>query len=99
MNAKKEFVKHTSGKQVKCAIVTRHDDDTVVASLKVGHTNDDYKEFLRLLDFEYDSGYGIWTLEGAIWYAALLGTENPRLVAVITTPRSVSRCRAGFFHR
>ena len=75
-NAQKEFTEHTSGKEVKCAIVTRYDDDTVVAWLKVGYTNDDYKEFLRLLDFEYDSGYGIWTLEGAIWYAD--GTHSDR---------------------
>ena len=75
-NAQKEFAEHTSGKEVKCAIVTRHDDDTVVACLKVGYTNDDYKEFLRLLDFEYDSGYGIWTLEGTIWYAD--GTSSDR---------------------
>ena len=76
MNAKQEFVKHTSGREVKCAIVTRYDDDTVVASLKVGYTNDDCKEFLRLLDFEYDDGYGIMELQGTIWYVD--GTHSDR---------------------
>ncbi len=76
MNAKKEFVKHTSGRTVKCAIVTRYCDDTVLASLKVGHTKDNYKDFLRLLDFEYDDGYGMTELQGTIWY--IDGTHSGR---------------------
>lgn len=38
------------------------------ADLTTGHTQEEYKEFLKLLDFEYDSGYGGQELFGTIWY-------------------------------
>lgn len=35
--------------------------------LKVGHSSEEYSEFLNELDFLYDSGYGGQELHGIIW--------------------------------
>ena len=68
MNAKQEFIDFCDGledsTEVKCAWVNH---DKKMATLKVGHTKKDYEEFLKLLDFSYNAGYGTQELYGFIW--------------------------------
>jgi hypothetical protein len=64
-NAKIEFLQAVLDKaKVKCAEV-----DFVESTflLKVGHTQEEYDEFLESLDFMYDSGFGGQYLFGTIW--------------------------------
>ena len=66
MNAKQEFIEFCDGlPDVKCAWVCTGDETPVI--LKVGHTRKDYEEFLKLLDFSYNAGYGTQELYGFIW--------------------------------
>jgi len=37
--------------------------------LKVGYTKEDYQNFLKGLDFDYDSGYGTQEIRGTIWFS------------------------------
>ena len=39
----------------------------VSASLAVGFTEEDYDNFIKKLDVEYDDGYGTQELDGIIW--------------------------------
>jgi hypothetical protein len=39
----------------------------VHAILKKGFSKEEYEEFLKQIDIEYDSGYGIQYLDGCIW--------------------------------
>lgn len=70
-NAKKELEQLLEGKaKVKCAEITKgyqYDDQCTKYVLKVNHSEQEYNEFLNLLDFEYDSGYGGQELYGTIW--------------------------------
>ena len=75
MNAKEEFIEHIENRVVKCATLSKGDywnyADEVIPSydLKVGHTEKDYKEFLKKIDYEYDDGFGGQNIKGAIiWY-------------------------------
>lgn len=76
MNAKTEFTDHTQGKKVKCAAISWPDHydeisdswETDELYLKVDHSQLDFAEFLKKLDYEYDSGYGGQNLYGTIWY-------------------------------
>lgn len=72
MNARQEFVFHTAGKKVKCAIVTFGDDwnyeDTTTYTLPVNYTQEEYDVFTQSIDREYDAGYGGQELFGTIWY-------------------------------
>jgi hypothetical protein len=72
INAKEEILKEIGTKQVKCIRLTNGDptwnDDIGVASLPVGHTQEQYEQFINMLDVEYDDGYGRQNLYGTIWY-------------------------------
>ena len=63
---------------IKCAIIKRdegywddHNNYTQKEAiiLKEGYSVAEYEEFLKKLDFEYDSGYGIQELSGTVWLA------------------------------
>jgi hypothetical protein len=68
MNAKTELpVEYGT---VKCAEISYnpfYNDYSADVILKVGHTEQEFNEFLEKLDFEYDSGYGTQELYGTIW--------------------------------
>lgn len=75
MNARQEFVFHTAGKKIKCAIVQfgddwsdDHDDDSITYTLPVNYTQEEYDVFLQSIDREYDVTYGPQELFGDIWY-------------------------------
>ena len=72
MNARQEFVFHTAGKKIKCAIVTFGDDwydeGATTYTLPVDYTQEEYDVFTQSIDREYDSGYGGQELFGFIWY-------------------------------
>ena len=55
--------------QIKCGHVQYipYGGKPVTAILKVNHSEKDYKDFLELLDFDYDSGFGSQDLFGTIW--------------------------------
>ena len=42
-------------------------DTCITASLPVNHTKEDYDNFIKKLDVEYDDGYGTQELFGIIW--------------------------------
>lgn len=75
-NARDEFIKHIENRTVKCASVGEDEDSYRLEVgekakrllLSVGHTPDEYMNFLCALNFEYDDGYGGQNLFGTIWY-------------------------------
>jgi len=64
MNAKKEFLEHTQGKEILCAYV----ETALKVNLSVNYKPFDLVRFLGLIDFDYDSGFGGQELYGIIWY-------------------------------
>ena len=71
MNARVEFEGHIGALQVKCATISKavkFFDFEEVAKLKEGYTPAEYEAFLKLLEYDYDDGYGRQELEGTIWY-------------------------------
>ena len=73
-NAKQELEKLLEGKaKVKCAEITKgsiwlgYKGQFPKFTLKVNHTEKEYQEFLKSLDFEYDSGFGGQELDGIVW--------------------------------
>lgn len=72
MNAKSELIHHIDlvKSPIKCAeIHTREfSSEEKTINLKVNYTDKDYYDFLKSLDFTYDSGYGEQELFGTIWY-------------------------------
>jgi hypothetical protein len=72
-NAKQELEKLLEGKaKVKCAKITKgyqYDDEDQCPEyvLKLNHSEQEYNDFLKSLDFEYDSGYGGQELYGIVW--------------------------------
>ena len=71
MNAKNEFIKHISNRNIKCASIQYQKDsfaETILIALKKDYTLQDLTNFLTKLDFEYDDGYGGQRLFGTIWY-------------------------------
>jgi|TARA_R110000737_G_scaffold6455_2_gene20297 hypothetical protein len=66
MNARKEF---PQGVGISCASITITQEWEVGDSIKlpIGHTKEEYEEFLNKLDVEYDAGYGSQVLHGYIW--------------------------------
>nr|WP_298659840.1 hypothetical protein [uncultured Flavobacterium sp.] len=69
-NAKQELlnaVKDTA--KIKCASIRygRREDEATPKTLKLNYSENEYNEFLNLLDFEYDSGYGGQELYGTVW--------------------------------
>lgn len=75
-NARDEFIKHIENRTVKCASIGEDEDSYRLEAgekakrllLSVGHTPDEYMNFIRALNFEYDDGYGGQNLFGTIWY-------------------------------
>ena len=71
-NCYNEFIEHTSKKGVViCAEITHGDEyanNQKTHSLRLGHGHDEYEDFLKSLDFDYDAGYGVQELFGTIWY-------------------------------
>ncbi len=76
MNAKTEFEAHVMGLFVKCAAIGVEYFETKKLTLKLNHTKQDYEDFLKSLDFEYNNGYGGQELYGTIWYSD--GTYSDR---------------------
>jgi hypothetical protein len=80
MNARQEFVFHTAGKKIKCAILTfddgsgywneddGHTSNAATYGLPVGYTQEEHDVFTQSIDREYDAGYGGQQLFGTIWY-------------------------------
>jgi hypothetical protein len=70
-NAKTEFLEHIEDRKVLCAtlIYELSRKEKIYYELKVNYTTDDYRNFLKSIDFDYDNGYGSIELEGTIWYA------------------------------
>ena len=71
-NAKTELLealKETSS--IKCALISKGyydwDEDKKKIVLKLSYSENDYEQFLKELDFEYDSGYGGQELYGTVW--------------------------------
>lgn len=73
-NAKEELLHLLEGKaKIKCAEITKgyqYDDEEPCPkfSLKVNHTENEYQEFLKSLNFQYDSGFGGQELFGTVWF-------------------------------
>lgn len=79
INAKEEFLDMCKDKTVSCAaIVHEYWTEGLVspgsvlkwtkADLKCNHTLEDFKEFLKYLDFEYDRGHGLQEIFGTVWF-------------------------------
>ena len=69
MNAKNELLQELEGKNIKCAQIA-HDYyrmEKKEINLKVNFSENDFKEFLNKLDFEYDDGFGTQELHGLVW--------------------------------
>jgi len=70
-NAKMEFLNEIKEREVKCAWIIKDkfemEGDKKEMILKVGWTDEDMKEFIKEMDFDYDSGYGMQLIEGFIW--------------------------------
>jgi len=73
INAKQEFISEVEGHRVRCAVVPLCTfckvEGFTKAMLREGYTQAEYDQFLSLLDFEYDNGYGGQLLDGTIWFA------------------------------
>lgn len=74
-NARAEFEKHIENRLVACASLCLGDpsfsyraDDVKRVYLYPGYTPEDYADFLRRIDGNYDAGYGGQNLFGTIWY-------------------------------
>ena len=73
-NAKDEFINHACNDgmpRVLCAKVTRGYDWAECRTdfiLKLNYSQDDFANFMRSMDFNYDDGYGGQELFGTIWY-------------------------------
>lgn len=69
-NAKQELLDAIKGvSRLKCATIElRHCRMPKSVKLKVGYIENEYNDFLKELDFEYDSGYGGQQLFGTLWH-------------------------------
>ncbi len=79
MNAKLELINHCGQREILCCEIHINCDrnlngawgeDEVDSGIRLttGFTAEEWIEFLKLLDVEYDSGYGGQNLYGTIWY-------------------------------
>jgi hypothetical protein len=69
MNAEKEFLECVEGKTVLCAEITKGGyRDASTHTLRIGYDDTDYSNFLQMLNFEYDDGFGGQELFGMIWF-------------------------------
>jgi len=71
MNAKEELLDIIENKNItiKCAhLYTEYlFKNEPIFILKCNYTLDEYNNFLKELDFEYDNGYGMQHLYGIVW--------------------------------
>jgi hypothetical protein len=72
MNAKEELLETINGKaKINCAIVEERDfiGDHLIhsAKLRSNYSQQDFEDFLKALDFDYDAGYGGQELFGTVW--------------------------------
>ena len=83
-NASEEFLEHTEGRVVKCAVIGRKythftyklgdydadsdEDYKLPILLEYNYTQEELNKFLNEIDFEYDGGFGEQELYGFIWY-------------------------------
>ena len=72
MNAKKELSKHSEKENIRCAFISYYEylgssNSEELIILKDKHTQKDLNSFLKKLDFDYDSGYGLQFLYGTVW--------------------------------
>lgn len=75
-NARDEFIRHVANRTVKCATIGEEEDSYRLEPgekarrllLPVGYTPEQYEDYLKSLNFQYDSGYGGQNLFGTIWY-------------------------------
>lgn len=73
MNARKEFIDFIKGKP---RVIAAELEDVYYSSDTKGKTwtlypsyyEDDYKKFLKSIDFDYSDGYGSQELGGTIWF-------------------------------
>ena len=72
MNARQELQYEFDriGKKPICAIIEDGwgGDGNVIATLKKGHTDQEFEEFMKELDFDYDAGYGAQFIDGTVWF-------------------------------
>lgn len=72
MNAKNEFLEEVKSHVLLCATLTydrSYGGCEKVFNLKVGYNELQLNQFLKEIDFKYDSGFGSQELFGIIWYA------------------------------
>ena len=72
MNAKEELLQALDRERIKCAKISIIDIRTysvvLSTSLRVGHTEQEHKVFLKSLDIEYEAeGFCIQELYGTVW--------------------------------
>lgn len=70
INAKKEFLENVKPlKNIRCAWISYDGEGhkPVDANLKENYTPEEFEEFISVLDFDYDHGYGIKKLSGCVW--------------------------------
>ena len=78
MNAKQELInflyvcsKDFAAEKVTCGKVSHYDYQSGQFSevvLKVGHTPEQFDEFMNKMDFKYDNGFGNQEVCGTIWF-------------------------------
>jgi len=71
-NAKQELLEISKDKApLKCASISKGyyewDENKKKVVLKLNYSESDYQQFLKDLDFDYDSGYGGQELFGTVW--------------------------------
>ena len=78
-NARKE-IEDITVNDIKCATIdlvitnweskdcgSYEEEDHISANLPVGYTQEEYDNFMKKLDVEYNAGYGMQELFGTIW--------------------------------
>lgn len=70
MNAKSEFIQNTNGLKILCCQINveTNNGENIEAKLTTGWCQEEYDEFIKSIDVEYDSGYGGQRLFGTIWF-------------------------------
>ena len=68
INAKDEFLDEIKGKDLLCCEVATFGKPTRFLCLKIGYSEQDFNQFIKLLDFDYDEIFGNFFLRGTIWY-------------------------------
>lgn len=67
MNARQEFIDTVGNNDILCASIRLIGTLERKVILTTGHTKEEYNQFLKDIDFDYDSGYGGQELYGTIW--------------------------------